>query len=108
MRVFALKTCDTCRKALKALRNAGHDPAVIDVRADGIPDADLAQIVATFGDKAINKSSTTWRGLDDADRARPVADLLRDNPTLLKRPVIAGDIWTQGWAKDVQAHWLDQ
>ena len=106
MRFFGLKTCDTCRKALKALRDAGHEPEVIDVRADGVPAADLKRIVDTFGAAAINRSSTTWRGLDEAQRARPPLELLQENPTLMNRPVIdTGDL-TLGWKADVQARYL--
>ena len=59
MRFFGLKTCDTCRKALKALGEAGITPEVIDVRADGVSEADRAAMVAAFGDKVINRASTT-------------------------------------------------
>lgn len=107
MRFFGLKTCDTCRKARKALADAGHDLVVIDVRADGVSAADRAAIIAAFGDQAINKASTTWRGLSDADKARDPADLLTDHPTLMKRPVIEHDgRWTIGWKPDVQAQFL--
>ena len=103
MRFFGLKTCDTCRKALKALREAGREPTVIDVRADGVSDADRAAILAEFGDKAINRASTTWRGLSDEDKARDPADLLAEHPTLMKRPVIEADgVLYLGWKKDVQ------
>jgi arsenate reductase-like glutaredoxin family protein len=106
MRVFALKTCDTCRKAVVALKAAGHAPQVIDVRADGVASADLEAIVAAFGDRAVNRSSTTWRGLAEDDRALSVLDLLARNPTLLKRPVIEdGGDWTIGWDKAVQARY---
>lgn len=103
MRIFVLKTCDTCRRALKELRAAGHDPQVIDVRADGVPADDLDRIVATFGDAAVNKSSATWRGLDDDARARPVRDLLADHPTLIKRPVVDGAVMTIGWKDDARS-----
>jgi arsenate reductase-like glutaredoxin family protein len=104
MRFFGLKTCETCRKALVALREAGHDPVVTDVRADGISPADLALIVGAFGDEAINRSSTTWRGLDDAARRAGIPDLLRDHPTVMKRPVIEHEgIWFIGWSKANQA-----
>ncbi len=107
MRFFGLKSCDTCRKARKALAEAGHDPVVIDVRADGIAAADRATIIVEFGDQAINKASTTWRGLDDADKARDPAELLAEHPTLMKRPVIEHDgRWTIGWKPDVQAQYL--
>jgi Spx/MgsR family transcriptional regulator len=102
MRVFGLKSCDTCRKALKALRAAGHEPQVIDVRADGIAAADLQAILDRFGDAAVNTRSTTWRALSEDERQRPAAELLAAHPTLLKRPVIAtGDQWHQGWTESV-------
>jgi len=34
--VYHLKTCDTCRKAIKTLQGAGHELTLIDVRADGV------------------------------------------------------------------------
>ena len=107
MRFFGLKSCDTCRKALKALAASGHTPEVIDVRADGISDDDRATSGATFGDAAINRASTTWRGLSDAEKAGDPAALLAAHPTLMKRPVIEVDgIWTIGWKADVQAKYL--
>jgi len=104
MRFFGLKSCDTCRKALKALATAGRAPEVIDVRSDGLSDADRATIVAEFSDAAINRSSTTWRNLSDAEKAGDPAALLATHPTLMKRPVIESDgMWTIGWKADVQA-----
>lgn len=107
MRFFGLKSCDTCRKALKALAEAGHTPQVIDVRADGVSEADRTTIIAQFGDAAINRASTTWRGLSDAEKAADPAALLAAHPTLMKRPVIEADgAWTIGWKADVQAKYL--
>ena len=107
MRFFSLKTCDTCRKALKSLAVAGHTPEVIDVRADGIGDDDRTAILAAFGDKAINRASTTWRGLTDVEKTESPDALLQAHPTLLKRPVIeANGKWTIGWKPDVQAVYL--
>ncbi len=107
MRFFGLKSCDTCRKALKALTAAGHTPQVIDVRADGVSDADLADIITQFGDQAINRASTTWRSLSDAEKASDPTALLAAHPTLMKRPVIENNgVWTIGWKPDVQAAYL--
>jgi len=104
MRVFALKSCDTCRKALRALTDAGIAAQVVDVRADGIEAVDLAAIARHLGERSVNRASTTWRGLDEAARALPVADLLAAHPTVMKRPVIRdGDTWHVGWSADVRA-----
>lgn len=107
MRFFGLKTCDTCRKALKSLAEAGCAPEVIDVRADGIAAEDLKEIISQFGEAAINRASTTWRGLTEAEKQGDPTKLLAAHPTLMKRPVIAGDDgWTIGWKADVQAKYL--
>ena len=100
MILYGLKTCDTCRKALKSL------PAAVfrDVRDDGVPGDLLKSAYARFGDALINTRSTTWRGLSDAERARAPLDLLVAHPALMKRPLIdaQGDLYL-GWGKDVQA-----
>ena len=104
MRVLGLKTCDTTRAALAALRGAGLSPAFVDVREDGIAAADLAAILAAHGEAAVNRASTTWRGLSEADRAQPPAALIAAHPTLLKRPAIERDgVWTLGWTPKVRA-----
>ncbi|MAC82207.1 MAG: arsenate reductase [Rhodobacteraceae bacterium] len=100
MRIYGLKTCDTCRKAIRALPGADFK----DVRADGVPEAVLRRGFETFGDALLNTRSTTWRGLDEAERARPPLELLADHPTLMKRPLIEdGEAMYLGWTRDVQA-----
>lgn len=107
MQIISLKTCDTCRKAIKALRELHPDLTVTDVRADGVPAVEFERLFGVLGDALINKKSATWRGLDDDVRAQPPVDLLVAHPTLMKRPVIehSGEI-TLGWTKDVQAKWV--
>ena len=111
MKIYHLKTCDTCRKAIKALRAAGHEPDLHDVRADGLDVATLETLEAALGYEAlVNKKSTTWRGLSDAEKSglsrESALSLLAENPTLMKRPVIetAGH-FTLGWTKAVQAEY---
>lgn len=106
--LYGLKTCDTCRTALKAL--AGRDVAVVDVRAPGISRDLLAAWIARLGPQTlVNRQSTTWRGLDEAARARAgtpdgALALLADHPALMKRPVIVeGDAVHVGWSPAVRA-----
>ena len=109
MKFYGLKTCDTCRKARKALDAAGAAYTYIDVRADGVSKAALKNWVSALGVKTVlNTRSTTWRELDDADKefssdADAIA-LMSAYPTLIKRPVIEhdGEIFV-GWTKDTQA-----
>lgn len=99
MQIFGLKTCDTCRKALKSFPKAEF----IDVRAQGVPRDVLNVAHETFGLTLLNTRSTTWRGLDAAERAKDPISLLIAHPTLMKRPLIVdGDTMYLGWTKDVQ------
>lgn len=101
MHLYGLKSCDTCRKALKSLPQAQF----VDVRTEGVPPTVLAGAFEQFGAAIVNTRSTTWRGLDETERARPALELLADHPTLMKRPlIVAGDGGLfLGWTPEVRA-----
>lgn len=102
MKFYGLKSCDTCRRAQKDILASGQSFDVIDVRADGLSSEVIATIISEFGDAAINRASTTWRGLSDAEKASDPAALLAAHPTLMKRPVIEKNgVWSIGWKPDV-------
>lgn len=104
MIVFGLKTCDTTRKALKALEPKGAE--FHDLRADPVPASTLSRWLARLGPGLLNRASTTWRGLDEAERDLPVEELLALYPTLIKRPVIEeGEKLTLGWADKTRQSW---
>ena len=104
MKLYGLKTCDTCRAARKALTGAGQVVEFVDVR-ETPPGAEFySLLVETHGDAALNKRSKTWAGLDEAERALPPAELLARHPAVMKRPVIAaGDALHLGWTDEVRA-----
>lgn len=100
MQLYGLKTCDTCRKALKMIGTVEF----VDVRADGVPSDVVDRALQVFGSDLINTRSATWRGLGDDARARPAAEMLRAYPALMKRPlIVAGDKMYLGWSAQVQA-----
>jgi arsenate reductase len=101
MKLYGLKNCDTCRKALKALPQA----QLVDVRTDGVGADVLARALAQFGAALVNTRSTTWRALDAGARAQPPLALLQAHPSLLKRPLIetADGTLYLGWGKAEQA-----
>ena len=102
--MLGLKACDTCRKARAALAAAGHTVHFRDVREEPLTAAEIAGLEAAFGAEIVNRRSTTWRGLGEAERDRPVTTLLADHPALMKRPVIrAGGEDHLGWTQAVQA-----
>jgi len=98
--IYGLKTCDSCKKALKALPAATFR----DVRADGVPEDVLLAAHAAFGAALVNTRSTTWRGLSETERAENLLVLLARHPTLMKRPLIdhQGALYL-GWDAQTQA-----
>lgn len=106
--LYGLKNCDTCRKALKALKTSGVDVSFHDVRDDGVNAAQIQNWIDAIGyETLLNTRSTTWRGLDAQDKeaidAAKAHGLMLTHPTLIKRPVIEKDgaIFV-GWAKQTQ------
>ncbi len=87
MRLFGLKNCDACRRTMKSVPGI----QLVDVREQRVPEAILLQAFEEFGAALLNTRSTTWRGLNESERSRPAMDLLKDYPTLMKRPLIEKD-----------------
>lgn len=90
--VYGLKTCDTCRKALKWLAAESIDHRFHDVRADGLDRTALAGWSKALGwETLLNRRGTTWRQLpeterENVDEARAIS-LMLTHPALIKRPV---------------------
>lgn len=106
--LYGLKTCDTCKKALKELEAEGKPADFVDIRAEADLASKLPRWIAAVGEKLVNRSSTTWRGLSEADKARAsgvtLEGLLLGNPTLIKRPVIeTGEDVLVGWTPETRA-----
>jgi arsenate reductase len=88
VKVYGLRNCDTCRKTIRSLEDAGREAVLLDIRETPLDDATRARFLEAFGDRLVNTRSTTWRGLSEAERAEPPLDLLAAHPALMKRPVI--------------------
>ena len=109
MKIFTLKNCDTCKKALKWLDTKGASYENHDVRADGLTKEQVTPLVEALGwETAINRRSTTWRGLGDVDKDNidnsKAVDLIVANPTLMKRPIyVSGDDTIAGFDAKAQS-----
>ncbi|MBT8472460.1 MAG: Spx/MgsR family RNA polymerase-binding regulatory protein [Marinicaulis sp.] len=108
MKLYGLKNCDTCRKAMKQLDAAGVNYDFLDVRDDSVSKRQVMDWAKAVGwEKLLNRASTTWRQLpadekDNVDHSQAVR-LMADHPTLIKRPVVqlGGDVFI-GWKKETQ------
>ncbi|WP_435258162.1 arsenate reductase family protein [Thioclava sp. FR2] len=107
MILYGIPTCDTCKKAMKALKDAGHDPQFRDVRAQPLSEAEISAIVQEFGDRAINKTSPTYRSFNAFLKESDPEVQIAEQPTVMKRPVIEHEgRWTIAWDEAAQSVWL--
>lgn len=107
MKLYGLKNCDTCRRAHKALKAAGHEVELVDVRDGGITPEVLERLFMVFGQALVNRRSTTWRKLSEEEKAGKPVELMLAHPSLMKRPVLLeeGGLLTLGWGDEEKKHW---
>lgn len=104
MILYGISTCDTCKKAMKSLHAAGKDVTFRDVRANPLSPAEIDMIVGEFGDRVINKQSTTYRAFGEYLRVSDPEAQIAAQPAVMKRPVIQdGAKWYLGWDSDTEA-----
>ncbi len=104
MILYGISTCDTCKKAVKSLEAAGREVTFQDIRATPLTPVEINELVIEFGDRLINKQSTTYRSFSDFLRESDTDVQIASQPTVMKRPVIRdGDQFYLGWGDDVQA-----
>ena len=102
--LYGLTNCDRCRKARKALEAEGRVVEMRDIRAAPLSAAERKEFLAAFGDRLVNRQSTTWRGLSEAERTAPADSLIASHPALMKRPVLrVGHALHLGWDAQVRA-----
>lgn len=92
-KIYGIRNCDTCRKALKWLETNNIEHEFLDIRADGIDEKLIRRWQKAAGWEALlNKRSITWRKIPPFDREELNADkaceLIMNFPTVMKRPVL--------------------
>lgn len=93
--LYGIKRCDTVTKARRFLDAHQINYRFHDFREDGLDPQWVHTLIERVGHEAlINRRGTTWRQLpaeqrDNLDRASAV-QLILENPTLIKRPVLVG------------------
>jgi arsenate reductase (glutaredoxin) len=98
MILYGISTCDTCKRAIKTLTAAGKEVTFRDIRSQPLTAAEIDEIVGAFGDRAINRQSTTYRAFSDFLKASDPEAQIAAQPTVMKRPVIRdGQAWHLGW-----------
>ena len=101
-RLYGIKNCDSCRKAMKLLSDLGKHYEFVDLRASplGLATLDRWAAKATTDrlpgwQVLLNRRSRSWKQLDESrrqiDDREAACHLMQQNPLLVKRPVLEGD-----------------
>lgn len=104
--LYGIKNCDSCKKARQWLEQQGFDYSFHDFREDGLSQDLLNDLEARIGwETMLNRSSTSWRQLDDDQKSGLNRDracaLMQAKPTLIKRPIlIHGEHYLVGFKAD--------
>ena len=93
MVLYGIKNCDTVKKARRWLEANDVAFTFHDVRANGLDKATVeAWLQKVSWEILLNKRGTTWRKLDDPRKDNineaNAIELMLENPTLIKRPVV--------------------
>lgn len=102
--IYGIKNCSSMKKAFDKLTQLGVAYEFFDYKKQVLDMAAFEQFAQNFDlSILINKKGTTYRKLDDAQKAiiesvinKPnelsvLYELVKDNQSLLKRPVVLGD-----------------
>jgi len=96
IKMYGIPNCDTIKKARKWLEANGLDYEFHDYKKQGVPEKNLKKWVKQAGwETLLNRRGTTWRKLpedvrDNIDAASAI-DVMMDNPSSIKRPVLEAD-----------------
>lgn len=94
--LYGIPNCDTVKKARTWLAEHGHDFEFHDFKKQGLDRATAAGWLEQLDwETLVNRKGTTWRKLTDERRAQVVdkagaLELMLENPSVIKRPVLAG------------------
>jgi len=89
MKIYGIKNCDSVKKSLVFLKSNNIDFEFIDFRKIPLTLENLQEFINEVGlEQLINKRSTTYRNLKDDDKKNINTELILNNITLIKRPVI--------------------
>ena len=91
--VYGIPNCDTVKKSRIWLDAHGIAFTFHDYKKQGADPARIADWIAKAGlDKVVNKAGTTYRKLDDAQKAALAGEgapaVLAENTSVIKRPIV--------------------
>lgn len=94
--VYQYAGCGTCRKAVRFLRELGHEPELREIFDEPPDERTLARLIALSGlpaQKFFNTSGEVYKAMNLKEKTRTMEEgekirLLASNGRLIKRPIV--------------------
>lgn len=103
MIIYGLSTCAVCQRARKTLEVAGKEVNFRDVRADPLSEEELAELIAEFGDRLVDRTTNDYRALNDWLKNSEAEAQISARPKVMTRPVIRDQgKYYLGWDKAIE------
>lgn len=100
--IYGIKNCNTMKKAFDFLNQKEIVFEFFDYKKSVLSQTEFERFYQIFGDKLINKQGTTYRKMADETRTILTGDdlqaiytIIKDNQSILKRPILVGDLANQ-------------
>ncbi|MEX1166831.1 MAG: ArsC family reductase [Hydrogenophaga sp.] len=110
--LYGIPNCDTVKKARAWLTEQGAEYTFHDFKKQGVPTAEIEGWLKAVGwETLVNRQGTTWRKLEDSEKAAVVdaasaKTLVTAQSSVIKRPVVQWDdgAVTVGFNAEAWAH----
>lgn len=100
--LFGITNCDSVKKARRWLDEKSIAYHFHNFKTDGVPEDLLRQWIEQHGiEQVVNRRGTTWRKLQQEQKSEiesagaNARALIRENPSMIKRPILAINTATQ-------------
>jgi arsenate reductase len=109
LRVYAYDKCDSCRKAIRFLRDRNIAFELLPIREQPPKASELRFVLRRMGQvrRLFNTSGQDYRALGLGEKLADLSEnealgLLTSNGNLVKRPLVIGDDWVTAGFNDAE------
>lgn len=101
--IYGLRTCPVCQRAHKALKVAGREVQFRDVRAEPLSEVELAELLAEFGNRLVDRKTNDYRSLNIWLKNAEAEAQIVAQPKVMVRPIIRDqENLYLGWDTEVE------
>lgn len=92
LKIYGIPNCDTIKKTKKFLEENNINYEFINFRKTPLTEKDIDFFIKKIGlEQLVNRRSTTWKQLSENEKQTINTQIILNNPTIMKRPIVLSD-----------------